>query len=1302
MSGTITGKTYSKTHFLNFFGRPYLWVIFIFSLFFSSWGVVGQNGVNITSIPPQNPTNINPVSVKFKFDRPINGFDLEDVNYTGGVLDKFYVGTPNFKFEKNLGRLSDFTMLNVFNIDPEATKEATLAIDFSSSGDIYALTLGKGVFTYSYTTNGNITDRRPIIQWSEFSEPRDLAVGNGKVYIADSGNNRIVVFDIISSTISYFGVGNLSSPSGLAIGGNGKIYVADTGNDRIAIFDPVSGIQDPPITGSNTQALNSPIRLAVDGKYNLYVNDIGNNRIQIFNSSGAYTGTIEGNNENLMTAGSIEVDEYGFIYIADIGNIDLETFLDFENITTGDLLSLIGNTTRVQVFRANDLSIIPETINEELNNPIDLAIKPCGFLAINNSDASLIGFSTVKVIFDLKIYNILPDTFTADLTIAEECEIAKINVPINVGFSAKCEDEPSEASNYLELVWDQTKPVINCPTSIVTISKNSAGKYILPDYRYLADDNCDTNLKITQDPLPGEITTNKTVTITAKDAAGNISTTCSFKVELELDQEPSLTCPEDGEIPPLILDENCDYNNQDFTSLITIQNSPNGELIQTITRLNKILTVKNELKEDGVIVDDCTFFVNLLDNTAPIIVCPATTQILSKNEEGKYIIPDYAGLVTDKCDSNPLIKQVPESGKEVFVDTQITLTAKDDSGNESEICEFNLELQVTPPTNEGPIANDDFYSIEQDGILNINAADGVLKNDVDETPEALTVVEVVTNVTNGILIWASDGSFTYTPNTGTVGIDEFTYLANDGELDSNIAKVYIDITSTDFPNFRPNALDDFYDTPFETTLNIPVPGILGNDTDDDDNDILTADIKSDPINGDLNWSPDGSFTYVPNLGFSGEDSFTYLANDGKEDSNIATVTINVGNFNALEISCPLNQTAQLVLNCQFVLPDYTTLAGLSDEDAVVTQDPLPGEIADYGTIITLTATLDGESVSCTFQPELEGDTTPPVASCVSTYEITLTQNGTENITPNEINSTSSDNCGEVIMTLDKSDFTTANLGENTVILTVSDGSGNTDNCETIVTVLPYEDPNGDFECRTQMLLQLDTAGAATLNISDLYTGDPGDREFTLSTSSFDCTNIGDNSVVMNYIGNDGSGNCGINVIVEDRISPVVQTRNINVTLDSLGTSTITPEMIDNGSTDNCGTPQLSLDVSTFSCDDLGENVVILTATDASGNAVSLSAIVTVTGSCLETPETDFPYIFIYPNPTPGPFTFDTPNGWSIEKVEVFDARGRYVLTEAYSENQVEYSMNLSSLQQAVYILKLYTSQGIKILRVIIY
>ena len=114
----------------------------------------------------------------------------------------------------------------------------------------------------------------------------------------------------------------------------------------------------------------------------------------------------------------------------------------------------------------------------------------------------------------------------------------------------------------------------------------------------------------------------------------------------------------------------------------------------------------------------------------------------------------------------------------------------------------------------------------------------------------------------------------------------------------------------------------------------------------------------------------------------------------------------------------------------------------------------------------------------------------------------------------------------------------------------------------------------------------------------------------------------------------------------------------------------------------------------------GEDSLSYVATD--GNVDSNEVIVTIKVIAVIPPsEETYEHIFIYPNPTPGPFTFDTPSGWSIEKVEVYDARGRYVLTETYSENQIEYSMDLRSLQQAVYILKLYTSRGIRIIRVII-
>jgi len=76
-------------------------------------------------------------------------------------------------------------------------------------------------------------------------------------------------------------------------------------------------------------------------------------------------------------------------------------------------------------------------------------------------------------------------------------------------------------------------------------------------------------------------------------------------------------------------------------------------------------------------------------------------------------------------------------------------------------------------------------------------------------------------------------------------------------------------------------------------LNINVPGVLGNDTDADD-DTLTVIGKTWPANGWLTMNyTDGSFTYTPNTGFIGEDSFTYTASDGNGGTDTALVIITV-------------------------------------------------------------------------------------------------------------------------------------------------------------------------------------------------------------------------------------------------------------------------------------------------------------------------------------------------------------------------------------------------------------------------
>ncbi len=126
-----------------------------------------------------------------------------------------------------------------------------------------------------------------------FDGPVDVS-GNklGAVYVLDSGNRRVQVFDQRLKFRSQFGSrghneGEFHDPMAVAVDDAGFVYVVDTGNHRIQKFDPEGEfILEWGSLGTSPGLFKRPLDLTFDDENNVYVADTGNERVQIFTSGG--------------------------------------------------------------------------------------------------------------------------------------------------------------------------------------------------------------------------------------------------------------------------------------------------------------------------------------------------------------------------------------------------------------------------------------------------------------------------------------------------------------------------------------------------------------------------------------------------------------------------------------------------------------------------------------------------------------------------------------------------------------------------------------------------------------------------------------------------------------------------------------------------------------------------------------------------------------------------------------------------------------------------------------------------------
>ena len=186
----------------------------------------------------------------------------------------------------------------------------------------------------------------------QFNFPRAVAVDDkGQIYVADSGNNRIQVFNPDGTFLRQWGStckldtregcvgggeGQFNEPWGIAVGQDGSVYVSDTWNHRVQKFtNDGQFVKAWGVFGSTGGELGQenlfygPRSLAIGRDGNLYAMDTGNKRVQVFSPNGDFIsqfgggGVVDGRLDEPVGLGQ---DADGNWYVTDTWNKRIQKF----------------------------------------------------------------------------------------------------------------------------------------------------------------------------------------------------------------------------------------------------------------------------------------------------------------------------------------------------------------------------------------------------------------------------------------------------------------------------------------------------------------------------------------------------------------------------------------------------------------------------------------------------------------------------------------------------------------------------------------------------------------------------------------------------------------------------------------------------------------------------------------------------------------------------------------------------------------------------------------------------------------
>jgi DNA-binding beta-propeller fold protein YncE len=157
----------------------------------------------------------------------------------------------------------------------------------------------------------------------EFNFPYGIAGDHeGKVYVADLYNGNISIFDSKGKFLKYFEDKDklLTSPGGLRIFDE-KLYVTDIKANKLFVFK-LNGekVMEIGSAGIDEGKFIAPNAVTVDHDDQIYVTDSGNNRVQVFDKDGKFIKIINGSPDGkgdptFLNPRGVAVDSKGNVYV---------------------------------------------------------------------------------------------------------------------------------------------------------------------------------------------------------------------------------------------------------------------------------------------------------------------------------------------------------------------------------------------------------------------------------------------------------------------------------------------------------------------------------------------------------------------------------------------------------------------------------------------------------------------------------------------------------------------------------------------------------------------------------------------------------------------------------------------------------------------------------------------------------------------------------------------------------------------------------------------------------------------------